>query len=59
LGTSKNIDEILDKIYQQLRTNKIAIRLNRKYPRPTAKEGKNTKGIKSANFQKRKKKIVF
>ena len=55
----KNIDEILDKIYQQLRTNKIAIRPNRKYPRPTAKEGKNTKGIKSANFQKRKKKIVF
>jgi hypothetical protein len=49
----------LDKIYQQLHTNKIAIRPNRTYARPTAKEGKNTKGIKSANFQKRKKKIVF
>jgi len=55
----KNIDEILDKIYQQLRTNKIAIRPNRKYARPTRTEGKNTKGIKSANYQKRKKKIVF
>jgi len=55
----KNIDEILNKIYQQLRTNKIAIRPNRKYARPTSKESKNTKGIKSANFQKRKKKMVF
>lgn len=55
----KNIDEILDKIYQQLRTNKIAIRPDRKYARPTAKESKNTKGIKSANHQKRKKKMVF
>jgi len=55
----KDIDEILDKIYQQLRSNKIAIRPNRKYARPTSKESKNTKGIKSANFQKRKKKIVF
>ena len=55
----KDIDEILDKIYQQLRSNKIAIRPNRKYARPTRKESKNTKGIKSANFQKRKKKMVF
>jgi len=55
----KNIDEILDKIYQQLRTNKIAIRPDRKYARPTQEEGKNTKGIKSANYQKRKKKMVF
>lgn len=55
----KDIDEILDKIYQQLRTNKIAIRPDRKYARPTAREGKNTKGIKSANYQKRKKKMVF
>jgi len=55
----KDIDEILDKIYQQLRSNKIAIRPNRKYTRPTRKESKNTKGIKSANFQKRKKKMVF
>ncbi|CAA6814152.1 MAG: Unknown protein [uncultured Sulfurovum sp.] len=55
----KDIDEILDEIYQQLRTNKIAIRPNRKYARPTSKEGENTKGIKSANFQKRKKKMVF
>jgi len=55
----KDIDEILDKIYQQLRTNKIAIRPDRKYARPTSEDGKNTKGIKSANFQKRKKKMVF
>lgn len=55
----KDIDGILDKIYQQLRTNKIAIRPNRKYDRPTARESKNTKGIKSANYQKRKKKMVF
>lgn len=55
----KDIDEVLDKIYQQLRTNKIAIRHDRKYDRQTAREGKNTKGIKSANYQKRKKKMVF
>jgi len=55
----KDIDEILDKIYQQLRTNKLAIRPDRKYARPTARESKNTKGIKSANYQKRKKKMVF
>ena len=55
----KDIDEILDKIYQQLRTNKLAIRPDRKYARPTAREGKNTRGIKSANYQKRKKKMVF
>lgn len=55
----KDIDGILDKIYQQLRTNKIAIRPNRKYDRPTTRESKNTKGIKSANYQKRKKKMVF
>ncbi len=55
----KDIDEILDKIYQQLRTNKIAIRPNRRYDRPSIRESKNTKGIKSANYQKRKKKMVF
>ena len=55
----KNIDEVLDKIYQQLRTNKIAIRPNRNYDRPTARDGKNTKGIKSSNYQRRKKKMVF
>lgn len=55
----KNIDEVLDKIYQQLHTNKIAIRPDRKHDRPTNREGKNTKGIKSANYQKRKKKMVF
>jgi len=55
----KDIDEILDKIYQQLRTDKIAIRPDRKYDRPTSKDSKNSKGIKSANYQKRKKKMVF
>ncbi len=55
----KDIDEILDKIYQQLKTNKLAIRPDRKYDRPTARESKNSKGIKSANYQKRKKKMVF
>ncbi|MEA3491625.1 MAG: hypothetical protein U9R27_06960 [Campylobacterota bacterium] len=55
----KDIDEVLDKIYQQLRTNKIVIRPNRKYDRPSAREDKNSKGIKSANYQKRKKKMVF
>ena len=55
----KDIDEILDKIYQQLRTNKLAIRPDRQYDRPTARESKNTKGIKSANYQKRHKKMVF
>ncbi len=55
----KEIDKILNKIYQQLRTNKVAIRPNRHYDRPSEREGKNTRGIKSANFYKRKKKGGF
>lgn len=54
-----DVGEILDKIYKLLKTNTVAIRPNRHYKRPSANEGKITKGIKSANFQKRKKKIVF
>lgn len=54
-----DVSDILEKIYMLLRTNTVAIRPNRHYKRPTALEGKNTKGIKSATFQKRKKKVVF
>ena len=54
-----DVSDILEKIYILLRTNTVAIRPNRHYKRPTALEGKNTKGIKSAAFQKRKKKVVF
>ena len=55
----KEIIKTLDKIHQQLRTNLIAIRPDRHYDRPSEREGKNTRGIKSANFQKRKKKGGF
>ena len=41
---------LIEIIYQLLRTNKIAIRPDRRYKRPTPSEGKITKGIKSANF---------
>jgi hypothetical protein len=54
-----DVGEIITKIYQLLKTNKVAVRPNRHYKRPSPLEGKNTKGIRSANFQKRKKKIVF
>lgn len=57
--SNKDIDIIFDEMSKLFLTNTIQIRPNRKYPRPTAREGKNTKGIKSANFQKRKKKSVF
>ena len=40
-------------------TSTVQIRPNRKFKRPSPYEGKNTKGIKSANYQKRSKKIVF
>ena len=55
----KDIAKTLDKIHKQLRTNLVAIRPNRHYNRPNNKESKNTKGIKSVNFQKRKKKSGF
>lgn len=55
----KDITQTLDKIYQLLKTNKVAVRPDRQYKRPSPNESKNTKGIKSANFQKRCKKIVF
>ena len=55
----KEIAKTLDKIYLQLRTNLIAIRPDRHYDRPSERESKNTKGMKSANYQKRKKKGGF
>jgi molybdopterin-binding protein len=55
----KEIIKTLDKIYLQLRTNLIAIRPDRHYDRPNEREGKNTRGIKSAAFLKRKKKGGF
>ena len=55
----QDIDKVLEKIYQLLKTNKIAVRPNRKYERPSGTAGHNGRGIKSANHQKRKKKIVF
>lgn len=57
--SDKDIDEILEKIYQLLKTNKVAIRPDRQFKRPDAEEGKITKGIKSANYQRRQKKIVY
>ena len=46
-------------MYKLFQTSKVPIRPNRHFKRPSKREGKNTKGIKSANYQKRKKKIVF
>lgn len=57
--SNKDIEIIFEEMSKLFLTNTVQIRPNRKYPRPSAKEGKNTKGIKSANYQKRKKKIVF
>jgi len=54
-----DVGEIIEKIYKLLKTNTVDIRPNRHYKRPSPNEGKITKGIKSANFQKRKKKVVF
>jgi hypothetical protein len=59
LYLESNIEKTLDKIYTLIKTNKLAIRPNRSFKRPTVYEGKNTRGIKSANYQRRKKKIVF
>jgi hypothetical protein len=54
-----DVGEIIEKIYKLLKTNTVAIRPNRHYERPSAQESKHTKNTKSANFQKRKKKVVF
>lgn len=55
----REIIKTLDKIYLQLRTNLIEIRPNRHYNRPNEREGKNTRGIQSAEFLKRRKKSGF
>lgn len=57
--SNKDIEIIFEEMSKLFLTNTIPIRPNRKYERPSAIEGKNTKGIKSANHQKRKKKSVF
>ena len=55
----EDIEQILDKIYQLLKTNKVDIRPNRQYKRPSPDESTHTKVMKSSNYQKRCKKIVF
>ena len=57
--SNEDIDIIFEKMYKLFQTTKVPIRPNRHYKRPTSRDGKNTKGIKSANFQKRSKKVVF
>ncbi len=57
--SNEDTGKILEEIYQLLETNKLSIRPNRHYKRPEPKESKHTKSMKSAYYQKRKKKIVF
>jgi hypothetical protein len=57
--SNKDIEVIIEEMSKLFLTNKVPIRPNRKFKRPTVRDGKNTKGIKSANYQKRNKKIVF
>ena len=54
-----DINHILQQIYQLLQTSLVSVRPNRKYKRPSEKEGKVTKGIKRANYHRYQKKIVF
>jgi len=54
-----DIAKALDTVYQLLQTNKVAIRPNRHFDRPTKEQSKVSKGIKSSAYQKRKKKMVF
>lgn len=57
--SNKDIEVIFDEMSKLFLTSSVQIRPNRKFKRPSPLEGKNTKGIKSANFSKRKKKSVF
>jgi len=57
--SDKNIDVIFEEMSKLFLTSTVQIRPNRKFKRPSPYEGKNTKGIKSANFSKRKKKSIF
>jgi len=58
LKDDSDIDKVLNEIYKLLRMNKVLIRPNRHYPRDINKN-QTKNAIKSSNFQKRKKKIVF
>lgn len=57
--STTDMEQILDNLYLLLSMDKVPIRPNRQFRRPTRDESKVSKGIKSANFQKRKKKSVF
>lgn len=57
--SNKDIEIIFEEMSRLFLTNVISIRPNRKYKRASNLEGKNTKAVKSANYQKRKKKSVF
>jgi len=57
--SNKDIEVIFEEMSKLFLTSTVQIRPNRKYKRPSSLEGKNTKGIKSANFAKRKKKSIF
>lgn len=57
--SNKDIEMIFEEMSKLFLTSTVQIRPNRKFKRPSPLEGKNTKGIKSANFSKRKKKSVF
>ena len=58
LKDNNDIDKVLNEIYKLLRMNKVLIRPNRHYYRDINKN-QTKNAIKSSDFQKRKKKIVF
>ncbi len=57
--SNKDIEVIFDEMIKLFLTNKVLIKPNRSFKRPSSKESKNVKAIRSANHQKRTKKSVF
>jgi hypothetical protein len=57
--SNKDIEIIFEEMSKLFLTKPQQIRPNRKFQRPTKKESNHSKAIKSANYQKRKKKSVF
>ena len=57
--SNKDIEVIFQEMSKLFLSKPEQIRPNRKFKRPTKKDSTHSKAIKSANYQKRKKKSVF
>ena len=57
--SNKDIEVIFEEMKKLFLTNKILIRPNRSYKRPSNEESRHVKAIRSSNHQRRTQKNVF